>query len=177
MAGSEPGINQSGGEKSAPGSGISVRIGTRGSPLALAQAQMVKSGLAAAHPALAAPGAVEIVIIKTTGDRIQDRALSEIGGKGLFTKEIEEALLANDVDIAVHSSKDMPTALPGLSVFSQGSVLRALHLPAQRKQRRTTVVQRVLAPAAWSPHPIPLAKQTTACPGATAPRSRLQSPP
>ena len=117
MAGSEPGINQSGGEKSAPGSGISVRIGTRGSPLALAQAQMVKSGLAAAHPALAAPGAVEIVIIKTTGDRIQDRALSEIGGKGLFTKEIEEALIDGRIDVAVHSMKDVPTHLPdGLEI-------------------------------------------------------------
>ncbi|MDY0871114.1 hydroxymethylbilane synthase [Dongia rigui] len=108
MAGSEPGINQS----STPKSAAAVRIGTRGSPLALAQAEMVKAGLGAAHEALAAPGAVEIVIIKTTGDQIQDRALSEIGGKGLFTKEIEEALIDGRIDVAVHSMKDVPTQLP-----------------------------------------------------------------
>ncbi len=88
------------------------RLGTRGSPLALAQAQEVRARLAAAHDALAAPEAIEIVVIKTTGDRIQDRALSEIGGKGLFTKEIEEALLADRIDAAVHSMKDVPTWLP-----------------------------------------------------------------
>ncbi|MBI2254875.1 MAG: hydroxymethylbilane synthase [Proteobacteria bacterium] len=118
MAGSEPGINQSGTpESAAPNSAVGVRIGTRGSPLALAQAEMVKTGLAAAHAALAAPGAVEIVIIKTTGDQIQDRALSEIGGKGLFTKEIEEALVDGRIDVAVHSMKDVPTQLPdGLEI-------------------------------------------------------------
>ena len=88
-----------------------LRIGTRGSPLALAQAEMVKAGLLAAHPALAASG-VEILAIKTTGDAVQDRTLSEIGGKGLFTKEIEEALLDGRIDLAVHSMKDMPTVLP-----------------------------------------------------------------
>ncbi len=88
------------------------RLGTRGSPLALAQAHEVRARLAAAHDALAAPEAVEIVVIKTTGDRIQDRALAEIGGKGLFTKEIEEALLADQIDAAVHSMKDVPTWLP-----------------------------------------------------------------
>ncbi|HMA16207.1 MAG TPA: hydroxymethylbilane synthase, partial [Kiloniellaceae bacterium] len=89
-----------------------IRLGTRGSPLALAQAEEVRRRLAAAHPPLAAKGAVAVVVIKTTGDRIQDRALSEIGGKGLFTKEIEEALLADEIDLAVHSMKDMPTILP-----------------------------------------------------------------
>jgi hydroxymethylbilane synthase len=89
-----------------------LRLGTRGSPLALAQADEVRRRLAAAHPALAAEGAVEIVVIKTTGDMIQDRALSEIGGKGLFTKEIEEALLDGRIDAAVHSMKDVPTWLP-----------------------------------------------------------------
>src|SRR3546814_16063031 len=74
-----------------------LRLGTRGSPLALAQAEEVRRRLAAAHPELAAEQAVAIVVIKTTGDRIQDRALSEIGGKGLFTKEIEEALVAGAV--------------------------------------------------------------------------------
>jgi hydroxymethylbilane synthase len=91
-------------------SGALLRIGTRGSPLALVQARTVRDRLVAALGC--APEAIEIHVIRTTGDRIQDRPLSEAGGKGLFTKEIEEALLANDVDIAVHSSKDMPTALP-----------------------------------------------------------------
>ncbi len=87
-----------------------IRIGTRGSPLALAQAGEVRDRLTAAHGLDA--GAFEIVVIKTSGDRIQDRSLSEVGGKGLFTKEIEEALLAREIDIAVHSMKDMPTELP-----------------------------------------------------------------
>lgn len=89
-----------------------LRIGTRGSPLALAQAEETRVRLIAAHPALAAPGAIEIRVIKTTGDKVQDRPLSEIGGKGLFTKEIEEALLAGEIDLAVHSMKDVPTWLP-----------------------------------------------------------------
>ena len=89
-----------------------LRIGTRGSPLALAQADETRARLIAAHPHLAAPGAIEICVIKTTGDKVQDRPLSEIGGKGLFTKEIEEALLAGEIDIAVHSMKDVPTWLP-----------------------------------------------------------------
>ena len=89
-----------------------LRLGTRGSPLALAQAEEVRRRLVAAHPDLAAEGAVATVVIKTTGDRIQDRALSEIGGKGLFTKEIEEALIAGEIDAAVHSMKDVPTWLP-----------------------------------------------------------------
>ncbi len=94
-----------------------LRLGTRGSPLALVQAHEVKDRLAAAHPELAEAGRVEIVVIKTTGDRIQDRALMEIGGKGLFTKEIEEALLDGRIDIAVHSMKDVPTWLPdGLGI-------------------------------------------------------------
>jgi hydroxymethylbilane synthase len=92
-----------------------VRIAARGSPLALAQAHEVQSRLEAVHGA--GTYQFEIKAIKTTGDRIQDRPLSEAGGKGLFTKEIEEALLANEADIAVHSMKDMPTLLPdGLTV-------------------------------------------------------------
>ncbi len=95
----------------------SLRIGTRGSQLALAQAAEVRARLAGAHPELAAEGALEIVVIKTTGDKVQDRTLAEIGGKGLFTKEIEEALLAGTIDLAVHSMKDLPTWLPaGLEV-------------------------------------------------------------
>lgn len=96
-----------------------LRIGTRGSPLALAQAHETATRLAAAHPALAAKGAIDIVVIKTTGDRIQDRTLAEAGGKGLFTKEIEEALLDKRIDAAVHSMKDVPTWLPdGLGIVA-----------------------------------------------------------
>ncbi len=94
-----------------------VRVGTRGSRLALAQAKEVCARLAAAHEALAVPGALETVIIKTTGDRILDRPLADVGGKGLFTKEIEEALLERHIDLAVHSMKDMETWLPdGLTI-------------------------------------------------------------
>jgi hydroxymethylbilane synthase len=111
MAVSGSTINQSGINPSA-----ALRIGTRGSPLALAQAELTKAALLAAHPTLKAEG-VEIVPIKTTGDKVQDRTLSEIGGKGLFTKEIEEALLDGRIDLAVHSMKDMPTFLPdGLTI-------------------------------------------------------------
>ena len=91
----------------------SLRIGTRGSPMALRQAALVRDRLVAAHPDLAA----EIVTIRTTGDRVQDRRLAEIGGKGLFTKEIEEALFAGRVDLAVHSLKDIETWIPeGLEI-------------------------------------------------------------
>lgn len=94
----------------AQSSQVLVRIGTRGSPLAVAQAAELRRRLSAAH--VIDPDAIETVVIRTTGDRIQDRPLAEAGGKGLFTKEIEEALLNGRVDIAVHSAKDMPTWLP-----------------------------------------------------------------
>jgi len=87
-----------------------LRIGTRGSPLALAQANETRARLMAALDLPEEAFAIEV--ISTSGDRIQDRPLSEAGGKGLFTKEIEEALLDGRIDIAVHSSKDMPTTLP-----------------------------------------------------------------
>lgn len=94
-----------------------LRIGTRGSPLALAQAHETRDRLIAAHPHLSAPGAIEIVVFKTTGDRILDRTLAEAGGKGLFTKELEEALFDGRADLAVHSMKDVPTQLPdGLEI-------------------------------------------------------------
>ena len=94
-----------------------LRLGTRGSPLALTQTGLVRDALARSVPDLSAPGAIEIVPIRTTGDVIQDRPLSEAGGKGLFVKEIEEALLAGRIDAAVHSMKDMPTAQPpGLAI-------------------------------------------------------------
>jgi hydroxymethylbilane synthase len=94
-----------------------LRIGTRGSPLALWQAHAVQARLAAAHGV--APETIAIEVIRTTGDVIQDRPLSEVGGKGLFTKEIEQALIDGAVDLAVHSCKDMPTALPeGLELLA-----------------------------------------------------------
>lgn len=88
-----------------------LKIGTRGSPLALAQANETRDRLA---QAFGLPfEAFQVVVIKTTGDRIIDRPLKEIGGKGLFTREIEEALSSGEIDIAVHSMKDMPTEQPG----------------------------------------------------------------
>ena len=93
-------------------SSLPLRIGTRGSPMALYQTALVRDRLVAAHPDLAAPGAVEIVTIHTTGDRVQDRRLAEIGGKGLFTKEIDQSLIDGHVDLAVHSLKDIETWLP-----------------------------------------------------------------
>ncbi|MGB8527105.1 MAG: hydroxymethylbilane synthase [Rhodoplanes sp.] len=90
--------------------GSLLRIGTRGSLLALAQAEEVRARLTAAHGL--DPTAIEICVIRTSGDAIQDRPLAEVGGKGLFTKEIEQALFDNTIDLAVHSAKDMETALP-----------------------------------------------------------------
>merc|ERR1711904_80812 len=87
-----------------------VKIGTRGSPLA--HAYLTRDLLKKTHPELAEDGAIEIKIIKTTGDKVLSQPLADIGGKGLFTKEIDEALLDGRVDIAVHSMKDVPTNLP-----------------------------------------------------------------
>ena len=89
-----------------------IRIGTRGSPLALWQAHEVKRRLHDAHQHLAHDESVVITVIKTSGDRMQQGPLSEVGGKGLFTKEIEDALLGGAIDIAVHSMKDVPTWFP-----------------------------------------------------------------
>ncbi|PSS14389.1 Porphobilinogen deaminase [Actinidia chinensis var. chinensis] len=94
-----------------------IRIGTRGSPLALAQAYETRDKLMATHSELAEEGAIQIVIIKTTGDKILSQPLADIGGKGLFTKEIDEALLNGDIDIAVHSMKDVPTYLPDKTIL------------------------------------------------------------
>ncbi len=103
-----------------------LRIGTRGSPLALTQARMVIAALARVHgwSADEAEAGTEIVTIKTTGDRVQDRPLADIGGKGLFAKELEEALIAGTIDAAVHSLKDLPGLLP------YGMML-ACHLPRE----------------------------------------------
>ncbi|WIA19963.1 hypothetical protein OEZ85_005841 [Tetradesmus obliquus] len=86
-----------------------VKIGTRGSPLALAQAYLTRDLLKTNFPELADEGALEIVIIKTTGDKVLNQPLADIGGKGLFTKEIDEALLDGRIDIAVHSMKGLFT--------------------------------------------------------------------
>jgi len=92
-----------------------IKIGTRGSQLALWQANWVKSALISNSPSLT----VELVIIKTTGDKILDAPLAQVGGKGLFVKEIEESLLSERTDLAVHSMKDMPAVIPaGLCIGS-----------------------------------------------------------
>ncbi len=138
--------------ESAPGR---IRVGTRGSPLARIQTGLACSALVAADPALAAPGALETVVIRTTGDAVTDRPLADLGGKGLFCKELEAALLERRIDLAVHSVKDLPTWLP------DGLVLAAI-LP--REDPRDVLIgrtaggdrraaagggrrQRVLAPA------------------------------
>jgi hydroxymethylbilane synthase len=111
-----------------------LRIGTRGSPLARVQTALVCHALQEAHPELAARGALEVVAIRTTGDRVVDRPLPELGGKGLFCKEIETALLAGRIDLAVHSMKDLPTWLP------DGLVIGAV-LP--REDPRDVLIARV----------------------------------
>src|SRR3954454_21032275 len=87
-------------------------IGTRGSPLALTQARLVREALQGMATMEHITEDIEIRASRTTGDRITDRTLIEAGGKGLFTKEIDEALLVGEIDLAVHSMKDVPTALP-----------------------------------------------------------------
>lgn len=106
-----------------------LKIGTRASKLALWQAEWVKSELEKTHPGLK----VELVKIKTTGDKITDVPLAKVGGKGLFVKEIEEALLSDRIDLAVHSMKDVPTALP-----------KELHLSAttEREDPRDALIAR-----------------------------------
>jgi hydroxymethylbilane synthase len=109
-----------------------LRIGSRGSPLALVQAGQAQTALAKACGIV--PEQIEISIIRTSGDKIQDRPLADAGGKGLFTKEIEEALLSGAIDFAVHSSKDIPAVLPaGLTL--------AAFLP--REDPRDALVSRV----------------------------------
>ncbi|HZT76489.1 MAG TPA: hydroxymethylbilane synthase [Vicinamibacterales bacterium] len=119
-----------------------LRLGTRGSQLALWQANTVKRRIedAGGPPC-------EIVVIKTSGDRLQDAPLSEVGGKRLFVKEIEDALLRKDVDFAVHSSKDMPAVLPdGLviaGVLPREEPLDAIVLPASSAHAPTTITELV----------------------------------
>jgi hydroxymethylbilane synthase len=130
-----------------------VKIGTRGSALALWQANEIKRQLEGAHEGLSA----ELVIFKTRGDSILDRPLSEVGGKGLFTKELEDALLADEIQLAVHSLKDMPTRLPdGLTlgaiparadvrdvlIFRAGELADELKLIGTSSLRRACLAQR-----------------------------------
>src|SRR5947209_4409824 len=104
-----------------------LRLGTRGSLLAKLQSQQVANALEAAWPGLR----VELVTCVSTGDRVQDRPLHDIGGKGLFTKELEEALLKGEVDFAVHSLKDVPVTMP--LVDQSGLVIAAV--PAREDPR------------------------------------------
>jgi hydroxymethylbilane synthase len=116
-----------------------IKIGTRVSPLALWQAEWVKAQLIAKHPGLT----VELVGIQTQGDKILDVALAKVGGKGLFVKEIENALLDKSVDIAVHSMKDVPTALP------DGLFIAAI---CEREDPRDAFVARKVKSFAQLPH-------------------------
>jgi hydroxymethylbilane synthase len=121
-----------------------LRIGTRGSPLALAQAYETRKLLQESFPELREDGTIEICVMKTQGDMILDKSLMELGGKGLFTKELDVALLADEVDICVHSMKDVPTWIPDGTVlpctllreqtndafiYKDGSVTRIEDLP------------------------------------------------
>lgn len=117
-----------------------LRIGTRGSPLALVQARTVAARLADALGCAAED--FELVVIRTSGDTIQDRPLADVGGKGLFTKEIEEALLGNRIDLAVHSAKDMPT-------ISQAGLMLAACL--EREDPRDVFISRVAGSLAELP--------------------------
>jgi hydroxymethylbilane synthase len=117
-----------------------LRLGTRGSPLALFQANLVRKMLCDAHGC--EPAQIAIEVIRTSGDRIQDRPLADAGGKGLFTKEIEEALIAGAIDLAVHSSKDMPTELP------PGLVLTAF---PEREDPRDVLISRKASSIAAMP--------------------------
>ena len=101
---------------------MEIKIGTRGSPLALAQAHETERRILAVRPDIT----VSIVVIKTTGDMIRDRALSEAGGKGLFTKEIDEALADGRIDIAVHSMKDVPTKLPDWMACQKSAAVKSM---------------------------------------------------
>ena len=106
-----------------------LRLGTRGSLLARVQSQIVADQLERAHPGLR----VELLIVRTGGDRITDRALQEFGGKGLFTRELEEALLACEIDAAVHSFKDVPVTQPLVAAASSSLLIAAV--PAREDAR------------------------------------------
>ncbi len=111
-----------------------IRMGTRGSPLALAQARILRDALISAWPDLENPGALETVVIKTIGDSMLERPLGMISGKGMFTKELEEALLRKTIDVAVHSVKDMPS-------FHHDDLILACTL--KREDPRDALVSRI----------------------------------
>ena len=134
-----------------------LRLGTRGSPLARLQAGLAAAALRSTSPGLAAPDAIEIVVIRTTGDRITDRPLAEIGGKALFCKEIETALVERRIDVAVHSMKDLPTWLP------EGLVLAAV---LERADVRDVLISRERGGLADLP--------ANALVGTTSPRRQAQ---
>ena len=123
--------------------GARLRIGTRGSRLARAQTDLVCRALASADPELTASGAFEVVVVRTTGDRITDRPLADLGGKGLFCKELELALLDRRIDLAVHSTKDLPTWLP------DGLVIGAA---LEREDPRDVLLARETTSLAGLPH-------------------------
>jgi hydroxymethylbilane synthase len=130
-----------------------LRIGSRGSPLALVQAREVQSRIAAARGL--DPASIEIKVIRTTGDAIQNRPLSDAGGKGLFTKEIEEALLSGAIDLAVHSSKDMTTVLPeglALSAFLPREDARDAFISGKAKSLRELPAGAVVGTASLRRH-------------------------
>ncbi len=118
-----------------------MRLGTRGSPLALAQAHETQSRVASAQGV--GPEGIVISVIRTSGDMIQDRALSAAGGKGLFTKELDDALLRGEIDLGVHSAKDLPTQLPD-------GIALAGTLP--REDVRDAFISRIAATLADLPH-------------------------
>ncbi len=111
-------------------SGPKLKLGTRGSPLALVQAGMVRDAICAFQGWSA--DSVEIVPIRTTGDRVQDRALAEIGGKALWTKELDRALLDGEIDCAVHSMKDVETIRPAAIAHRGDAAARRCARPADR---------------------------------------------
>ena len=114
-----------------PDSSVTLRLGTRGSLLARTQSQIVANAVERAHPGVH----VELVTVRTSGDRITDRPLHDLGGKGLFTKELEQALLSGDIDFAVHSFKDVPVTMPLLD--PSGLVIAAV--PAREDPRDVLV--------------------------------------
>ena len=96
-----------------------LRIGTRGSPLALAQTQLVINTIKNTLPKNAEDNAIQTVVIKTSGDRITNNLLSDVGGKGLFTKELDEALTNNEIDLAIHSMKDIRPIFLKTLIYTQ----------------------------------------------------------
>ncbi len=121
-----------------------IRVATRGSPLALAQTRQVAAALERAHGGLH----VELMIVTTSGDQIHDRSLHELGGKGLFTKEVEQALLSGAADFAVHSSKDMPVTQPLLPAAAERLVIPAV---PEREDPRDVL----LTPRGWDISKLP----------------------